>query len=82
MPTPPEHIAEKGRRCNVVGVERPRVWWDGDQWQTDQTTTCLTCKSVDLSRLADDDATWPEAVAAAGRALPLPSVSPIIEETP
>ena len=64
---------ERPRRCDVVAVDRPNVWHDGDQWQCDQSTRCLTCNAVDLRRLAPDEASWEEAFAASVDALPAPS---------
>ena len=59
--------------CKIVGASKPNVWHDGDQWQCDQTTQCLTCGSIDMKRLADDDATWAQALCSSAQALPLPS---------
>lgn len=64
--------AEQARHCVVVAVDRPNVWHDGEQWQCDQSTRCLTCNAVDFRRLAPDDASWDDAFAASLDALPYP----------
>jgi len=67
-----DQSTEKAQRCNVVASERANVWFDGDQWQCDQSTHCLTCNVVDLRRLAPDDASWDDAMAASLDALTYP----------
>ena len=67
-----EHDDEKAQRCNVVAADRANIWFDGDQWQCDQSTRCLTCNVVGLRRLAPDDASWGDAMAASLDALAYP----------